>query len=367
MAAVHSATDIRLRRAVAVKLFHVPADEIALARLTAEARTLGGLSHPGLVKVFDVCMESEQPYLVMQLVSGFTLRTVINRGPLEPVAVARLGARLAETLRYVHSRHVVHRDLKPSNVLLDQNGACYLADFGIAKAEGAAQLTGSGLCVGTAAYLAPEQVSGLGAEPPADIYALGLVLLESLTGYPEFTGTEVEAAVARLNRSPQVPRTIPPALRRVLIAMTAREPQDRPTATECVALFETYLDNPASDSGELPTVVTEPVDPPTKTFEAPAPTKRMRPVHAAGALAVVAAVATSALLLDNPTGTYPSDQRPADPVVPPVVAVVPQTAAGQVAGPEQAVRQPAPQQAGGDEDNSGKKKSGKSGKGRRGQ
>jgi serine/threonine protein kinase len=360
MATVHSATDLRLRRAVAVKLFHAPVDEIALARLTAEARMLAGLSHPGLVKVFDVCMESEQPYLVMQLVSGFTLRTVINRGPLEPLVVARLGARLAETLRYVHSRHVVHRDLKPSNVLLDRNGLCYLADFGIAKAEGAAHLTASGHCIGTAAYLAPEQVSGIDAGPPADIYTLGLVLLESLTGQPEFTGTEAEAAIARLNRSPHVPRYVPPALRRILIGMTARQPADRPTAAACAALFEKYLDNPAADSGELPTVVTKPVDPPTKSLEDPARTKRMRPVRAAGALAALAVVIMGVLLPADPPPARPADQPPANPTMAPVM-VAPETATGQVVVPEQ--QPPAQRHVGGGEDNSGKKKPTKSSKG----
>jgi eukaryotic-like serine/threonine-protein kinase len=347
MATVHSATDVRLRRSVAVKLFHPPVDEIALARLTAEARLLAGLSHPGLVKVFDVCMESDQPYLVMQLIGGSTLRTVINRGVLEPAVVARLGARLAETLRYVHSRDVVHRDIKPSNVLLDDNGACYLADFGIAKAAGAAHLTATGHCVGTAAYLAPEQVSGIGAGPPADIYSLGLVLLECLTGEPEFTGTEVEAAVARLTRSPEVPRWIPPSLRRALVAMTAREPRDRPAAAECVTLFENYLDNPAPDSGELPTVAVEPVDPPTKTLEVPAPTMRMRPVRAAGAFGVLSLVIAGAVLLSNDTGAgagQSEDQQPAAPVVVPVVAVVTETAAGQVVVVSQQQNQPQQQQ-----------------------
>jgi serine/threonine protein kinase len=333
MAIVHKATDIRLRRSVAVKLFHAPVDEIALARLTTEARLLAGLSHPGLVKVFDVCMESDQPYLVMQLIGGNTLRTLINRGALEPAVVARLGARLAETLRYVHSRDVVHRDIKPSNVLLDENGVCYLADFGIAKAAGAAGLTATGHCVGTAAYLAPEQVAGIGAGPPADIYSLGLVLLECLTGTPEFAGTEVEAAVARLTRSPEVPSWIPPALRRLLVAMTAREPADRPSAAACVTLFEDYLADSATLSGELPTVVVAPVDPPTKSLPVAGPTRRMRPVHAVGVLGVLSAVVTGAILLTNGAGAgtgQTSDQRPTAPVVVPVVAVVTETAAGQV-------------------------------------
>lgn len=352
MASVHIATDVRLCRDVALKLFHPPVDEIAMARLAAEARMLAGLSHPGLIKVFDVCMEAEQPYLVMQLVSGCTLRTVINRGPLGPRQVARLGARLAETVRYVHSRQVVHRDIKPSNVLLDKDGVGYLADFGIAKAVGAAQLTASGHCVGTAAYLAPEQVSGADVEPAADIYSLGLVLLESLTGRAEFTGTEVEAAIARLSRSPRVPEWIPPALRRVLIAMTRRDPGDRPDAASCVSEFQAYVENPDADpASRTPTVITAPVVK-TLTRSMKIPLRRWRPMHAAASLVVLAAAVTGVLLLSGDAHpAAPAQQPPTNPGVAPVVAVVPETAAGQVNVPEQQQQQ---------QQRNGKKKHGKS-------
>ena len=143
--------------------------------------------------------------------------------------------------------------------------------------------------------------------------------------------------------------------------MTAREPADRPTAANCAALFEKYLDNPASDSGELPTVVTKPVDPPTKSLKDPARTMRMRPVRAAGALAVLAAVVMGVVLLpsDAPPAR-PADQPPADPAMAPVL-VVPETAAGQLVVPEP--QPPAQRHPGGGEDNSGKKKPAKSGKG----
>jgi eukaryotic-like serine/threonine-protein kinase len=311
MATVHAATDTLLRRAVAVKLF-TPPDEVALARLSAEARLLAGLSHPGLLRVFDMSTAAGRPYLVMQLVSGVTLRTVINRGPVPAAFAARLGVRLAETLHYVHSQGVVHRDIKPSNVLLDDD-SCYLADFGIAKALGAARITASGHCVGTAAYLAPEQVSGLEAGPPADIYALGLVLLECLTGRPEYTGSEAEAAVARLNRPPHVPDGLPIALGAALTAMTARDPDDRPDAAACAAL----LGSPRT---------------PTKLLETARPRPR-RLVRAALSAAVLAGLAAGTLTLLN--DAVPGSSRPTPPAegpnAVPAVTLAPRTAETTVA------------------------------------
>jgi eukaryotic-like serine/threonine-protein kinase len=237
MSSVHAARDIRLDRTVAVKLFRPNADETALARLAEEARLLAGLSHPGVLRVFDVSTSARQPYLVMELVEGSTLRRLIDLGPIAPHKVAKVGVRLADTLAHVHSRRIVHRDIKPSNVLLDKDGAAYLADFGIARAIGTARMTAGGLCVGTAAYLAPEQVAGMEVGPAADIYALGLVLLECLTSRPEYTGSAVEAAVARLHRAPQMPDWLPAPWRDTLTAMTAINPRARPAAGQCAELL----------------------------------------------------------------------------------------------------------------------------------
>ncbi|MGH3860061.1 serine/threonine-protein kinase [Actinokineospora sp.] len=216
-----------------MKLFRRRAEGETAARLDSEARLLSGLSHPGLLRVFDIAPDSDRPYLVMQLVRGRTLRREIDSGPLDPQRTARLGARLADTLAYVHSQGIMHRDVKPSNVLLSETVGCYLADFGIARAEGDERVTGSGQCVGTAAYLAPEQVQGEPCGPPADIYSLGLMLLECLTGRPEYDGTDVEAAVARLRRDPRIPDWLPGPWPETLAAMTARDPADRPDAADC--------------------------------------------------------------------------------------------------------------------------------------
>lgn len=316
MATVHAAW-------TTAKLFTPPTDEVALARLSAEARLLAGLSHPGLLRVFDVSTSAGRPYLVMQLVSGVTLRTVINRGPVPAAFVAQLGVRLAETLRYVHSQGVVHRDIKPSNVLLG-DGSCYLADFGIARALGAARITATGQCMGTAAYLAPEQVAGLEAGPATDIYALGLVLLECLTGRPEYIGSEAEAAVARLTRSPRIPGELPPALRDALTAMTARDPDDRPDAAACAAL----LGSPRT---------------PTKLLATPPP-RRRRLVRAALSATILAGLATGTLTLIN--DTVPGSSRPTPPAegpnAVPVVTMAPRTAESTVAPAPTAPQVPPP-------------------------
>jgi serine/threonine protein kinase len=148
----------------------------------------------------------------------------------------------------VHASGIVHRDVKPSNILLDTTGRVYLADFGISRLVDATRLTATGSAIGTAAYMAPEQVRGAAVGPAADLYALGLVLLECLTGRTEYTGTSFEVAVARLSRSPHIPADLPAGLADALHAMTATEPQDRPDAVGCItALRHTqpgFTENP---------------------------------------------------------------------------------------------------------------------------
>jgi len=233
MGEVHRAWDTRLRRFVAVKLFHAGLDATANRRFDSEVRTLAALSHPGLVSVYDAGIDGSAPFVVLQLVNGRTLRDRINDGPLSPDEVRPLGAHLAEALAYVHANEIVHRDVKPSNILLDGEDTAYLADFGLARLTGATRLTGTGEMMGTAAYLAPEQVRGREVDCPADVYALGLVLLECLTGRPEYQGSDVESAVARLHRPPNVPRDLPEDLARLLTRMTALTPRRRPTAAQC--------------------------------------------------------------------------------------------------------------------------------------
>jgi eukaryotic-like serine/threonine-protein kinase len=271
---VYEALDTLLGRRVAVKVYQTRDNPFGRYRFAGEARLLASLSHPGLVDVHDVCLDGEEPFLVLRLVDGPTLRRVLDNGPLEPSAVARIGARLADVLAYLHAHDIVHRDIKPSNVLMDDTGACHLTDFGLARALNSAHFTASGEIVGTAAYLAPEQVTSTDAGPPADVYALGLVLLECLTGHTEYTGTTIETALGRLSRQPHVPETLPPAWRDLLTAMTAKEPTARPPAERCAEVLRAI-----SHNGPVPTTL--PLSLP-RPREATEPTSALREPIAAG-------------------------------------------------------------------------------------
>ncbi|QFZ20177.1 serine/threonine-protein kinase [Saccharothrix syringae] len=230
MARVHRAWDVRMRRPVAVKLF-TATDEVGARRFAREARTLAALTHPALVPVYDLGRAGATSFVVMRLLDGGTLRDLVADGPLPPDRVRAAGARLADALAHVHGHGVVHRDVKPANVLLDHDGAAHLADFGLARSADGTRFTRGDEVVGTAPYLAPEQLRGEDVGPPADVYALGLVLLECLTGRREYTGEA--AAEARLQRPPHVPRDLPADLVRLLTLMTSLSARRRPGAAEC--------------------------------------------------------------------------------------------------------------------------------------
>jgi len=233
VAEVYRAEDERLARPVAIKLFRGDAAD-QLQRHEAEMRTLASLEHPNLVSVYDAgtTEDTSQPYLVMQLIDGHTLGQELRDGPLPAERAARYGAALADALAYVHAQGFVHRDVKPANVLVSTDGRVHLADFGIARLVDSAHTTRTGEVVGTPAYFAPEQVAGEPVGSAVDVYSLGMVLLECLTGERSFEGTAMEVAVARLARDPEVPARLPADWRRLLRAMTARDPAHRPSAAQ---------------------------------------------------------------------------------------------------------------------------------------
>jgi serine/threonine protein kinase len=241
MAAVYRAQDLSLGRTVALKLFAATGEsDKDEGRKTSEIRLLASLKHHALVTLYDAsdgsALDGEPAFMAMELVEGPTLSQLLDAGPLDRREVARMGADLAEALHVVHAAGIVHRDLKPSNVLLedstspDRTFRVKLADFGIAYVVDSTRLTLPGTLVGTAAYLSPEQAKGEPPTPASDVYSLGLVLLEALTGVRAFPGSMIEAATARLLRDPVVPESVGADWAALLVAMTNRDPEQRPDA-----------------------------------------------------------------------------------------------------------------------------------------
>lgn len=242
MGSVFAAYDEVLHRRVAVKV-HRSGSSLDRRRFEREAKVLAGLSHTNLVSVFDAGEEGDDLYVVLELIEGPTLATRIRGGPLPLDEVRDMGRQVAAALAYVHAQRVVHRDVKPSNVMFDEHGHARLGDFGIAQFADATTLTATSTTIGTAAYMAPEQLDGSRVTTKADVYALGLVLLESLTGNRAFAGPPHEAALARLARDPDVREDLPAWWHALLREMTARDPADRPDAADVEAALSERTDD----------------------------------------------------------------------------------------------------------------------------
>jgi hypothetical protein len=250
-ATVYEAHDPLLGRKVALKLFTATATSPEEVRLQeAEARLVAALDHFALTTLFDAGVDVSDPeapriFLVMERVAGADLRRRLRDGPLTAGQAATLGSDLAQGLEAVHDAGFLHRDIKPANVLLARRGPSSrirgkLTDFGISTIIGA--VGDREFTAGTVAYLSPEQVLGQDPSPAWDVYALGLVLLESITGVVAFPGDMDSSALARLDRDPEIPDSVPEVLARVLAAMTARDPADRPSAGEAsVALQDAFI------------------------------------------------------------------------------------------------------------------------------
>src|SRR4051812_9393799 len=237
MGTVWEADDPLLARRVAVKILDqaIGTDESIRARFRREAIAAAAVTHPNIVATYDTGEDDEIAYIVMELVHGITLRQMIDRDGALPVGeAADITYQVADALSVAHARGLVHRDVKPGNVLVQPDGRVKVTDFGIAKAadSGGEELTRTGMVVGTARYLAPEQVDGRPVDERVDIYSLGLVLYEMLCGKAPFEAdTDIATAVARLTTPPRPIRlecpSVPAGLEQVIDKALTKDPADR--------------------------------------------------------------------------------------------------------------------------------------------
>ncbi|HEY1989470.1 MAG TPA: serine/threonine-protein kinase [Acidimicrobiales bacterium] len=238
MSDVYLAVDQESGREVAVKIVRSGDPELA-RRLAQEARALEGFDHPGLVRLLDTGVTGDQAYLVMEFVAGSNLAEILRRGRLTPEITADLGASVAGALGYVHERGIVHRDVKPANILVTPDGQARLGDFGIARLIDVSTLTLDGTTLGTAAYMAPEQLENHQVGPSADIWSLGLVLLESLTGQQVYRGSPGEMVAQRLAGPVPIPADLPVPWKVLLSGMLQDRPDQRLGALEVADLLDT--------------------------------------------------------------------------------------------------------------------------------
>src|SRR5213595_24254 len=234
MANVYLAEDQELGRGVAIKILNDrhANDEQFVERFRREAKNAAALSHPNVVSIYDRGDAEGTYYIAMVYIDGRSLKElIVSRGPA-PVNVAIEYARqILQALRFAHRHGIVHRDIKPHNVLVDGDGRVKVTDFGIARA-GTSQMTEAGSIVGTAQYLSPEQAKGGDVDPRSDLYSLGVVLYELLTGKTPFEGeTPVEIAMKHLSNAPKPPSKlrpdIPSELDMVVLRALAKSPDDR--------------------------------------------------------------------------------------------------------------------------------------------
>jgi eukaryotic-like serine/threonine-protein kinase len=244
MGEVWRGTDLVLARGVAVKLLlpEYARDAEGAARFRAEARHAGMVSHPNIAQVFDYSEgdgdndDTGRPYLVMELVDGPSLAGLLADGPLGPAYTLGVTAQVSAGLAAAHAADLVHRDIKPANLLISKDGIVKITDFGIAHAAGAAPVTRTGVVVGTGAYLAPERIAGDQAGPAADLYSLGVVAYECLTGKRPFNGDPLAVVLAHQEQPlPPLPPEVPERVAALVADLTAKDPGARPAGAAEVA------------------------------------------------------------------------------------------------------------------------------------
>lgn len=235
MSAVYRGLDTRLDRPVALKVMdsRYAGDQQFLTRFQREARAVARLKDPGLVAVYDQGFDGRHPFLVMELVEGGTLRELLReRGPMPPHAVTAVLTPVLSGLAVAHRAGLVHRDIKPENVLISDDGEVKIADFGLVRAVAEAKITSTSVILGTAAYLSPEQVASGDSSPRSDVYSVGILAYELLTGTTPFTGDNALAlAYQRMDNDVPAPSTaisgVPAQFDEFVLCATARNSADR--------------------------------------------------------------------------------------------------------------------------------------------
>jgi serine/threonine protein kinase len=317
MGIVWHAHDERLNRIVAIKQVLLQSglsqDEIeeALERCQREGRIAAKLHHPNAVTVFDVVDEDDAPWLVMEYVPSQSLAAAMKeRGALPPLEVAAIGAQIAAALAAAHAAGIVHRDIKPGNILLADNGAVKITDFGISRASDDVQVTKTGLIAGTPAYLAPEVAYGKEPTPPTDVFSLGSTLYAAVEGEPPFGLSEntlglLHAVAAGKINPPRYAGPLAP----VLISLLATEAEDRPTAAHARDMLAAVARGENPDVPDaMPLFAGPPTDPRTRALTQQSPRSRtgVRPAVAGGSRTGV-----------RPAGGSRTGVRPAAPPPPP--------------------------------------------------
>jgi serine/threonine-protein kinase len=250
MAQVYEGTDTVLGRTVAIKVLapQYARDDAFVARFRREAQAAAKLNHPGVVSVYDTGSDDGVHYIVMEYVAGRTLAQVLEQeGRLQPERAAEIAAQVAHALSFAHAAGIIHRDVKPANIMLAPSGGVKVMDFGIARALSSQTLTQTATVLGTASYLSPQQAQGEAVDARSDIYSLGVVLYEMLTGRPPFTGdTPVAVAYKHVRENPRLPSElvpeVSPELDAVVMKALAKNPANRyATASEMAEDLERAL------------------------------------------------------------------------------------------------------------------------------